>query len=302
MKYNNVLETIGNTPHIRLSQLFPDHEVWIKLEKTNPGGSLKDRIALGMIEAAEQSGALQPGGIIIEPTSGNTGIGLALVAALKGYQMIVVMPESMSIERQKQMKAFGADLRLTPKDLGMKGAIALAYELSEELEGSWIPQQFENEANPEIHRKTTALEILADFPEGFDYFISGVGTGGHITGIGQVLKQHFPATQIIAVEPDLSPVLSGGVAAPHPLQGIGAGFIPKNLDVSLLDGVETISKAEAYRFTLKAATIEGLFVGISTGAALAAVQKIVHKTPKNTKILTINYDTGERYFSVDGLF
>lgn len=302
MKYNSVLETIGNTPHIRLSNLFPNHEVWIKLEKTNPGGSLKDRIALGMIEAAEKSGELQPGGTIIEPTSGNTGIGLALVAALKGYKLIIVMPDSMSVERQKQMKAFGADLVLTPKDLGMKGAIAQAYELAEELEGSWIPQQFENAANPDIHRKTTAMEILADFPEGFDYFISGVGTGGHLTGIGEVLKNAFPALKIIAVEPELSPVLSGGTAAPHPLQGIGAGFIPKNLNVDLLNGIEQISKAQAYEFTLKAATQEGLFVGISTGASLAAVHKITEKLPQGTKILTINYDTGERYLSVENLF
>ncbi|WP_430613420.1 cysteine synthase A [Flavobacterium sp. JP2137] len=302
MKYNNVLETIGNTPHIRLSKLFPHHEVWIKLEKTNPGGSLKDRIALGMITAAEKSGDLQPGGTIIEPTSGNTGIGLALVAALKGYRMIVVMPESMSVERQKQMKAFGADIRLTPRDLGMKGAIALASELAEELEGSWIPQQFENAANPEIHRQTTAQEILADFPEGFDYFISGVGTGGHLTGIGEVLKSRFPHIKIIAVEPSLSAVLSGGNAGAHPLQGIGAGFIPKNLHIDLLDGIEKISKEEAYRFTLKAATHEGLFVGISTGASLAAVDKIIATLPLGSKVLTINYDTGERYLSVEDLF
>ncbi len=302
MKYNNVLETIGNTPHIRLSNLFPNHEVWIKLEKMNPGGSLKDRIALGMIEAAEKSGELQAGGTIIEPTSGNTGIGLALVAAIKGYKVIIVMPESMSIERQKQMKAFGAELILTPKDLGMKGAIAQAYELAEELEGAWIPQQFENNANPEIHRQTTALEILADFPEGFDYFISGVGTGGHLTGIGEVLKNHFPNIKIIAAEPSLSAVLSGAPAGAHPLQGIGAGFVPKNLNVNLLDGIEKISKEEAYAFTLKAATKEGLFVGISTGASLAAVEKVLQQQPKGTKVLTINYDTGERYLSVEDLF
>lgn len=302
MKYNNVLETIGNTPHIRLSNLFPNHEVWIKLEKTNPGGSLKDRIALGMIEAAERSGELQAGGTIIEPTSGNTGIGLALVAAIKGYKVIIVMPDSMSVERQKQMKAFGAELVLTPKDLGMKGAIAQAYELAEELEGAWIPQQFENSANPEIHRKTTALEILADFPEGFDYFISGVGTGGHLTGIGEVLKNRFPNIKIIAVEPSLSAVLSGAGAAAHPLQGIGAGFIPKNLKIDLLDGIEKISKDEAYAFTIKAATKEGLFVGISTGASLAAVDKVLQQLPKGTKVLTINYDTGERYLSVENLF
>lgn len=302
MKYNNVLETIGNTPHIRLSNLFPNHEVWIKLEKTNPGGSLKDRIALGMIEAAEKSGELQAGGTIIEPTSGNTGIGLALVAAIKGYKVIIVMPDSMSVERQKQMKAFGAELVLTPKDLGMKGAIAQACEIAEELKGAWIPQQFENSANPEIHRQTTALEILADFPEGFDYFISGVGTGGHLTGIGEVLKNHFPNIKVIAAEPSLSAVLSGAPAGAHPLQGIGAGFVPKNLNVNLLDGIEKISKEEAYAFTLKAATKEGLFVGISTGASLAAVDKVLQQQPKGTKVLTINYDTGERYLSVEDLF
>lgn len=302
MRYNNLLETIGNTPHIRLSNLFPSCEVWIKLEKNNPGGSLKDRIALAMVEDAELKGLLRKGGTIIEPTSGNTGIGLALVAALKGYKLIITMPESMSLERQKQMKALGATLILTPSDLGMKGAIAEANELADSIEGSWIPQQFENPSNPEIHKQTTAIEIVNDFPEGFDYFVGGVGTGGHISGIGELLKEYFPEIKIIAVEPEDSAVLSGGSPGSHSIQGIGAGFIPKNFNKSIVDGVERISKEEAYFFVNQVAIKEGLFVGISTGAVLAAIDKLVSKLPDGTKIMTINYDSGERYLSVEGLF
>ncbi len=302
MRYNNLLETIGNTPHIRLSNLFPSCEVWIKLEKNNPGGSLKDRIALAMVEDAELKGLLRKGGTIIEPTSGNTGIGLALVAALKGYKLIITMPESMSLERQKQMKALGATLILTPSDLGMKGAIAEANELADSIEGSWIPQQFENPSNPEIHKQTTAIEIVNDFPEGFDYFVGGVGTGGHISGIGELLKEYFPEIKIIAVEPEDSAVLSGGNPGSHSIQGIGAGFIPKNFNKSIVDGVERISKEEAYFFVNQVAIKEGLFVGISTGAVLAAIDKLVSKLPDGTKIMTINYDSGERYLSVEGLF
>lgn len=302
MRYNNLLETIGSTPHVRLSNLFPSCEVWIKLEKNNPGGSLKDRIALAMVEDAEHHGLLKKGGTIIEPTSGNTGIGLALVAALKGYKLIITMPESMSLERQKQMRALGATLILTPSDLGMKGAIAEANELADSIEGSWIPQQFENPSNPEIHKKTTAKEIIDDFPEGFDYFVGGVGTGGHVSGIGEVLKEYFPEIKIIAVEPEDSAVLSGENPGSHSIQGIGAGFIPKNFNKSLVDGVEKISKEEAYSFINQVAIKEGLFVGISTGAVLAAIGKLVSKVPDGTKIMTINYDSGERYFSVEGLF
>lgn len=302
MKYNNILETIGNTPHIRLNRLFPDHEVWIKLEKQNPGGSIKDRIALAMIEDAESKGLLKTGGTIIEPTSGNTGIGLSLVAALKGYKVIITMPESMSIERRKIMKAFGADFVLTPRELGMKGAIDEAYKLAETIEGSWIPQQFENEANPEIHKKTTAQEIINDFPEGFDYFVSGVGTGGNLTGIGEVLKDKYPNLNVIAVEPDLSPVISGGSAGAHPLQGIGAGFIPQNLHTDILAEVSIISKEEAFEYARKAARIEGLFAGISTGASLAAINQILVKQTTKQRVITINYDTGDRYLSVDGLY
>lgn len=302
MKYNNILETIGNTPHIRLSRLFPDHEVWIKLEKQNPGGSIKDRIALAMIEDAEAKGLLKAGSTIIEPTSGNTGIGLSLVAALKGYKVIITMPESMSLERRKIMKAFGADFVLTARELGMKGAIDEAYKLAETIEGSWIPQQFENEANPEIHKKTTALEIINDFPEGFDYFVSGVGTGGNLTGIGEVLKDKYPNLNVIAVEPDLSPVISGGSAGAHPLQGIGAGFIPQNLHTDVLAEVSIISKEEAFEYARKAARVEGLFAGISTGASLAAINQILVKQTTKQRVITINYDTGDRYLSVDGLY
>lgn len=302
MKYNSILDTIGNTPHVRLSRLFPQHEVWIKLERQNPGASIKDRIALAMIEDAEKQGLLKPGSVIIEPSSGNTGIGLSLVAAVKGYKMIITMPESMSIERRRYMAALGAELVLTPRELGMKGAIAKAEELAKEIDGAWIPQQFNNASNPAVHRQQTANEILADFPNGFDYFITGVGTGGHITGVGEVLKNKFPALKVIAVEPELSPVISGGQPAPHPIQGIGAGFIPQNLNTGLLDGIQKISKDDAFAFAKKLASVEGIFAGISTGASIAAVSQILDKAPKDTKVLTFNYDTGERYLSVEGLY
>ncbi len=302
MKYNNILETIGKTPHIRLNRLFPHHDVWMKLEKQNPGGSIKDRIALAMIEDAELNGALKPGGTIIEPTSGNTGIGLSLVSAIKGYRTIIVMPESMSIERRKIMQAYGAELILTPREQGMKGAIEKAKELKSNIKDAWIPQQFENQSNPLIHKTTTAKEIIEDFPEGFDYFVSGVGTGGHISGIGEVLKEKFPQMKIIAVEPDLSPVLNGGTAGAHALQGIGAGFIPENLNVDIIDEVLTISKEEAFKYAQELAKTEGIFGGISTGASIAAIKKIIIQNNEPSKILTINYDTGERYLSVDGLY
>ena len=302
MILNNILEAIGNTPIIRLSRLFPNNEVYIKLEKQNPGGSIKDRIALAMIEDAEKAGILKPGGTIIEPTSGNTGIGLSFVAAVKGYKMIITMPESMSIERRKIMEAYGAEFVLTPKELGMKGAIAKAQELAETIEGAWVPQQFENSSNPSIHYNTTAKEILADFPQGVDYLVTGVGTGGHLSGIGKALKEVNAATKVYAVEPSNSPVISGGEPGPHAIQGIGAGFIPKNLDTTIVDEAIQISKEEAFEFAKKAAEIEGLFVGISTGASLAAVAKKLESLPADAKVLTVNYDTGERYLSVEELF
>ena len=302
MIYNNVLETIGNTPIIKLNKLFPNHQVYIKVEKQNPGGSIKDRIALAMIEDAEKAGILKPGGTIIEPTSGNTGIGLSFVAAVKGYKMIITMPESMSIERRKIMEAYAAEFVLTPKELGMKGAIAKAQELAETIEGAWVPQQFENSSNPTVHYNTTAKEIIADFPQGVDYLISGVGTGGHLSGVGKALKELNSATKVLAVEPSDSPVISGGQSGPHALQGIGAGFIPGNLDTSILDGSIQITKEEAYDFTKKIAKEEGLFVGISTGASLAAVSKKLEEIGTEAKILTFNYDTGERYLSIEGLF
>ena len=302
MIYNNVLETIGNTPIIKLNKLFPNHNVYIKVEKQNPGGSIKDRIALAMIEDAEKAGILKPGGTIIEPTSGNTGIGLSFVAAVKGYKMIITMPESMSIERRKIMEAYGAEFVLTPKELGMKGAIAKAQELAETIEGAWVPQQFENSSNPTVHYNTTAKEILSDFPQGVDYLITGVGTGGHLSGIGKALKEINSSTKVIAVEPTDSPVISGGNPGPHAIQGIGAGFIPTNLDTSIVDSSIQITKEEAYEFAKKVAKVEGLFVGISTGASLAAVAKTLNEVDKNAKILTVNYDTGERYLSVEGLF
>jgi cysteine synthase A len=302
MKANSILETIGNTPHVRVRRLFGDHEVWIKLERANPGGSIKDRIGLSMIEDAERRGILKPDTVIIEPTSGNTGIGLALVAAVKKYKLILVMPDSMSVERRRLMAAYGAQLELTPREKGMKGAIEKASELAAATKNSWIPQQFENEANIEIHRKATAEEILRDFPQGFDMLITGVGTGGHITGVAEVLKKKFPKIKIFAVEPSLSPVISGGQPGPHPLQGLGAGFIPKNLHTEILDGVIQITKDEAFEYTQRCAREEGILVGISSGAALAAVAKKLPDLPKNGKIITFCYDTGERYLSVEGLF
>ncbi|PWN71477.1 cysteine synthase A [Chryseobacterium phosphatilyticum] len=303
MKFQNTLEAIGNTPVVKINKLFnSDHEIWIKLEKSNPGGSIKDRIALAMIEDAEAKGLLNKDSTIIEPTSGNTGIGLALVAAVKGYKLILVMPESMSIERRKIMEAYGAEFVLTPREKGMKGAIEKANELAEETPNSWIPRQFDNPANVKVHTETTAQEIINDFPEGLDYIITGVGTGGHITGIAKTVKEKFPNVKVFAVEPELSPVLSGGSPAPHPLQGLGAGFVPSILDITLLDGVITVGKDEAYEYALNAAKNEGLFVGVSTGAALAAIAKHLPEIPSNAKILTINYDTGERYLSVEGLF
>lgn len=303
MKAQNILETIGNTPHVRINNLFDsDHNVWIKLEKNNPGGSIKDRIALSMIEDAEKSGALQPGFTIVEPTSGNTGIGLALVAAVKGYDIILVMPESMSIERRRIMASYGAKFELTPKEKGMKGAIEKANELVAESENRWMPQQFDNPANPLIHEKTTAEEIIADFPEGIDYLITGVGTGGHISGVAKKLKQKFPELKVFAVEPEASPVISGGEPGPHPLQGIGAGFIPNTLNTEILDGAVKVSKEEAFKFAQEFAKKEGIFVGISTGASLAAVSKKLEEIPAGKTVLTFNYDTGERYLSVDDLF
>ncbi|CAM3552510.1 cysteine synthase A [Elizabethkingia occulta] len=303
MKFQNILETIGNTPVVKINKLFnSDSEVWIKLEKSNPGGSIKDRIALSMIEDAEAKGLLNKDSVIIEPTSGNTGIGLSLVAAVKGYKLILVMPESMSVERRKIMEAYGAEFVLTPREKGMKGAIEKANELAEVTPNSWIPRQFDNPANVKVHTETTAQEILQDFPDGLDYIITGVGTGGHITGIAQVVKQKYPNVKVIAVEPELSPVLSGGAPGPHPLQGLGAGFVPSILDTSVLDGVTQIGKDEAFAFAIEAAKKEGLFVGISTGAALAAVAKKLSEVPAGSKILTINYDTGERYLSIEGLF
>ena len=301
MKANNVLETIGHTPHIRIHRLFGNtHQVWIKSERSNPGGSIKDRIALAMIEAAEKSGALKPGGTIIEPTSGNTGVGLAMVAAVKGYKLVLVMPDSMSIERRRLMLAYGASFDLTPREKGMKGAIARAEELAAQTPGAWIPQQFENAANIDVHVRTTAQEILADFPEGLDVIITGVGTGGHLTGVAQVLKAKWPKLQVFAVEPAASPVISGGAPSPHPIQGIGAGFIPKNLHTDLLDGVIQVDAEVAREFGRRSAREEGLLVGISSGATLAAISQKLADIPQGAKVLGFNYDTGERYLSVDG--
>lgn len=303
MKADNVLGLIGNTPHVRINKLFgSDHEVWIKLEKQNPGASIKDRIALSMIEAAEKSGQLHKNSVIIEPTSGNTGIGLAMVAAVKGYRLLLVMPESMSIERRRLMSIYGAEFVLTPREKGMKGAIEKARELAAENPDAWIPQQFDNAANTEIHRQTTAKEILEDFSDGLDYVITGVGTGGHITAIAEVVKQKMPGVKVFAVEPELSPVLSGGAPSPHPLQGLGAGFIPSILNIGALDGIITVGKDESYQFAQRLAKEEGIFGGVSTGAALAAVAKKLPEIPKGSKILTYNYDTGERYLSIEGLF
>ncbi|HZL12398.1 MAG TPA: cysteine synthase A [Prolixibacteraceae bacterium] len=303
MRVNNILETIGNSPLVRINNLYPaGYEVYVKLEKTNPGGSIKDRIALSMVEDAEAKGLLKPSSVLIEPTSGNTGIGLALVAAVKKYKLILVMPESMSLERRRILTAYGAELVLTPRELGMKGAIAKAIELAAETPDSWIPSQFDNEANITAHKLQTAQEILNDFPEGFDYLITGVGTGGHISGVTEVLKQRFPDLKSFAVEPESSPVISGGNPGPHPIQGIGAGFIPMNLKTELLDGTIQISKDEAFEYARRAAKEEGLFVGISSGASLAAVAKKITELPVGSKILTFAYDTGERYLSIEGLF
>jgi cysteine synthase A len=299
MKAANILETIGNTPHIRVARLFPDAEVWIKSERANPGGSIKDRIGLAMIEDAEQSGALTPGGTIVEPTSGNTGIGLAMVAAVKGYKLILVMPESMSIERRRLMLAYGASFDLTPREKGMKGAIERAIEIVETTPGAWMPQQFENPANIDVHVRTTAPEILADFKDApLDAIITGVGTGGHITGVAQVLKKVWPNLKVFAVEPTLSPVISGGAPGPHPIQGIGAGFIPANLHTQLLDGVIQVDPADAKAMARRSATEEGMLVGISSGATLAAIAQKLPDLPKNARVLGFNYDTGERYLSV----
>ena len=299
MTVQSVLETIGGTPHIRLARLFPDREVWVKSERSNPGGSIKDRIALAMIEAAEASGELKPGGTIIEPTSGNTGVGLALVAAVKGYKLILVMPESMSIERRRLMLAYGASFDLTPREKGMKGAIERAQELIAATPGAWIPQQFDNPANIAIHVKTTAQEILEDFADTpLDAIITGVGTGGHLTGVAQVLKAAWPALKVYAVEPTLSPVISGGKPAPHPIQGIGAGFIPTNLHTELLDGVIQVDPGDAKEWARRSARSEGLLVGISSGATLAAIAQKLPDLPANARVLGFNYDTGERYLSV----
>lgn len=300
MKAASVLDTIGRTPHIRFDRLFPGREVWIKAERFNPGGSIKDRIALSMIEAAEKSGQLKPGATIIEPTSGNTGVGLAMVAALKGYKLILVMPESMSVERRRLMLAYGATFDLTPKEKGIKGAIARAEELAAQTPGSWIPQQFENPANVAVHEATTAQEILADFPEGLDVLITGVGTGGHISGVAKVLKAKWPQLQVFAVEPAQSPVISGGAPGPHPIQGIGTGFIPKNLDTSLLTGTIQVEGPAAMDYARQAATKEGLLVGISSGATLAAIAQKLPELPANARVLGFNYDTGERYLSIEG--
>ncbi|MFZ4690273.1 MAG: cysteine synthase A [Polymorphobacter sp.] len=299
MKASNVLSTIGNTPHIRVAKLFPDAEVWIKSERTNPGGSIKDRIALAMIEAAEADGSLLPGGTIVEPTSGNTGIGLAMVAAVKGYKLILVMPESMSIERRRLMLAYGATFALTPREKGMKGAIQHATEIVAETPGAWMPGQFENPANIDVHVRTTAQEIIADFADTpIDAVITGVGTGGHITGVAEALKAVWPNVKIFAVEPTTSPVISGGQPAPHPIQGIGAGFIPANLHTQLLDGVVQVDPAAAKAMALRSAKEEGLLVGISSGATLQAIAQKIPELPEGSRILGFNYDTGERYLSV----
>lgn len=303
MKANSILETIGNTPVVKINKLFPENvNVWIKVEKQNPGGSLKDRIALAMIEDAEAKGLINKDTTIIEPTSGNTGVGLAMVCAVKGYKLILVMPESMSIERRKLMAAYGAKFVLTPKELGTSGSVVRATELAEELENAWVPQQFNNLANPEIHKRTTAQELLNDFPEGIDYLITGVGTGGHITGVAEILKQKNPNLKVYAVEPAQSPVLSGGKPGPHPLQGIGAGFIPQVVNTELFDGIITVEKEEAFTYTERIAREEGILAGISTGTSLAAIAKQLKDIPKNATVVTFNYDTGERYWSVDGLF
>lgn len=303
MKAENIMQLIGNTPHLRINRVFPStHEVWMKLERSNPGASIKDRIAMSMIMDAEAKGLLGEGSVIIEPTSGNTGIGLAMIGAARGYRVILVMPESMSLERRRVMALFGATFELTPRERGMRGAIEKAEELLRETPGGWMPRQFDNPANVDVHERATAMEILDDFPQGFDYLITGVGTGGHITGVSIVLKQHFPGMKVIAVEPALSPVLSGGEPGPHPIQGIGAGFVPSILRRDLIDGIITISKEEAFHYTREAALKEGLLMGVSSGASLAAVARMLPQIGEGSRILTFNYDTGERYLSVEGLF
>ncbi len=303
MKYQNILETIGNTPHLRLNKLYPGSEnIWVKLERSNPGGSIKDRIAFAMVNDAEDQGLLKSGSTIIEPTSGNTGIGLAMVAAVKGYDIILVMPESMSVERRNILKAYGARIELTPRELGMKGSMEKASELAAEIPDAWIPSQFDNPSNPSIHEVTTALEIVKDFPDGLDYLVTGVGTGGHISGVAKILKQKMPSIRVVAVEPADSPVISGGEPGPHGIMGIGAGFIPANLDTSLLDEVIQVEKTAAFDYARRAAREEGLFVGISSGASLAAVGQLLEKAGSSSSILTFNYDTGERYLSVNDLF
>lgn len=301
MKAHSILDTVGRTPHIRINRLFGDsHQVWVKSERANPGGSIKDRIALAMVEDAERSGRLKPGGTIIEPTSGNTGIGLAMVAAVKGYKLVLVMPDSMSIERRRLMLAYGATFDLTPREKGMKGAIARAQELAAQTPGAWIPQQFENGANVEVHERTTAREILEDFPDGIDCLVTGVGTGGHITGCAKVLKKTWPKLQVFAVEPVASPVLSGGQPSPHPIQGIGAGFIPQIMDTALLDGVIQVDAEPAREMARRCAREEGILVGISSGATLAAIAQKLKDLPAGATVLGFNYDTGERYLSVEG--
>jgi cysteine synthase A len=303
MKANSILQTIGNTPHVRINHLFrPDLEVWMKLEHFNPGSSIKDRIALAMIEDAEARGLINPQTVIIEPTSGNTGIGLAMVCAVKGYRLIIAMPESMSIERRKYMQALGAELVLTPKELGVSGAVAKANELLSEHPNSWMPQQFNNGANSEVHRRTTAQEILQDFPEGFDYLITGIGTGGHITGVSEVLKQHFPKMQTFAVEPAKSPVISGGEKGPHRLQGLGPGFVPGVLNKAILDGILLVAEEDAFAKARLCAKKEGIFIGISSGATLAALEQKQAEMAPGSKVLIFSYDTGERYLSIEDLF
>lgn len=306
MRANNILETIGNTPHVRINRLFADAghgvEVWFKLERANPGGSIKDRIGLAMIEDAERRGALTKGSVIVEPTSGNTGIGLAMTAAVKGYRCILCMPDSFSVERRRLLVAYGAELVLTPRELGINGAIAKAQEIAAATPNSWIPQQFENPANVEVHKRTTAQEILRDFPEGIDFLITGVGTGGHISGVSEVLKQTMKNLKTFAVEPAKSTVLSGGTHAPHKLQGIGAGIIPANFHAATVDGYIQVTEEDAFSYTARAAKEEGIFVGPSSGAALAAVAKKLPEIPNGSKVLAFNYDTGDRYLSVEGLF
>jgi len=302
-KANNILETIGNTPHLRINKLFdPRVEVWVKLERQNPGGSIKDRIALEMVEDAERRGVLKPGATIIEPTSGNTGVGLALVAAVKGYKLILTMPESMSVERRKLMSAYGATFELTPRELGMRGAVEKAEQLLKEIPGSWRPGQFDNPANIEVHKRTTAEEIARDFPEGLDYIFAGVGTGGHVTAVGEVLRPRWPKLQVFAVEPEASPILSGGQPGPHPIQGLGANFVPDNFHRDAVDGIVTVAAPDAFKLTLRAAREEGLLIGVSSGAVLAAVAKKLPEIADGARILAFTYDTGERYLSIPGVF